>query len=189
MDWVLKHLQLLIAVAGAVAWWLKQRRQAQAGEATAPPAEATFADPELAERTRRIREDIQRKIAERSRPRVPPPPGAAKPAPLVSPAVLREAVRRQAEPATLSKAAAAQLEARRTAEILEQQAGLVEQLRQAAERKAATLRRSQFENQASGGEQAAALARGALGDDLRNPDALRRAFILREIIGPPVALR
>ena len=40
-------------------------------------------------------------------------------------------------------------------------------------------------------QEAAALAarRGAVLDDLRDADALRRAFVLREILGPPVALR
>jgi hypothetical protein len=31
--------------------------------------------------------------------------------------------------------------------------------------------------------------RGELMDDLRDPQALRRAFVLREVLGPPVALR
>ncbi len=194
MDWVLKHLQLIIAASGAVAWWLNQRKQAQATEAEAPHKEATFEDPELAERTRRIREEIQRKIAERAKAytQTPSPiqPSMVKPEPVAAvPPILREVVRRLPEPPTLTRAAASHLEAQRNAEILEQQVSLAEKLREATELKAAALRRIQFENQVSSGDHAAAVARGALGEDLRNPDSLRRAFILREIIGPPVGLR
>jgi len=32
-------------------------------------------------------------------------------------------------------------------------------------------------------------ARTVVLDDLRSPQALRRAFVLREVLGPPVALR
>jgi hypothetical protein len=110
---------------------------------------------------------------------------------VIPPPVIREVARRQPEPlpSPVTKAAAARLEAQKTATILEQQVALSEQLRQATELKVAALRRLQFENQISSGDQAADIARGALADDVRNPDALRRAFILREIIGPPVALR
>lgn len=186
MDWVLKHLQLIIAAAGAVAWWLNQRRQTQAADEPKPHPEVAFDDPELAERTRRIREEIQRKIEQRARAYTQQQPTAAEREPVTPPPIIREVVRRQVEP---QPSLAAHLEAQRTAEILEQQATLAEKLRQAAEMKAAAMRRMQYENQVSSGDQAAVVARGALGDDLRNPDALRRAFILREIIGPPVALR
>ena len=193
MDWALKHLQLIIAIAGAVAWWLNQRKQAQAGDAEAPKKEATFEDPDLAERTRRIREDIQRKIAERAKAYTQTPaapqPVVRKAEPVDAPPILREVARRPVEQPTLSRAATSHAEAQRNAEILEQQVALAEKLREATELKVAALRRMQFENQVSTGDQAAVVARGALGDDLRNPDSLRRAFILREIIGPPVGLR
>ncbi len=191
MDWVFDHLRLIIFAAGAIAWWLKQRKDAQSGDQVKPHKEVTFEDPDLAERTRRIREEIQRKIEERARAYTQPPPKITKsaPVPAVPLPVVREVVRRQPEPPPLSKAAVTHLDAQRTAEILEQQAAMAEKLRQAAEMKAAALRRIQYENQVSSGDQAAVVARGALGDDLRNPDSLRRAFILREIIGPPVSLR
>jgi hypothetical protein len=34
-----------------------------------------------------------------------------------------------------------------------------------------------------------AAARDRILGDLRDPEALRRAFVLREVLGPPVALR
>ena len=55
--------------------------------------------------------------------------------------------------------------------------------------KAAALRRTQFETNLSRDETQAAAVHTGLREDLTNPDALRRAFVLREILGPPVALR
>ncbi|MEI6105509.1 MAG: hypothetical protein WCR49_00730 [Opitutae bacterium] len=185
MDWVSEHLQLIIAIAGAVAWWLNQRKQqAQAGTEE-PDLEKNFEDPELAERTRRIREEIQRKIEQRSRGG----PSAPAAAPALPP-ILREVVVREPVAPVLSRSAQSHLEAQHTAEILEQQAALMEQLREAQELKAGALRRMQFETEVASKEEAAGAAvRSALGDDLRNPASLRRAFILREVLGPPVALR
>ncbi len=190
MNWVLDHLQLIIAAAGAVAWWLNQRRQEKA-EDVAPPPEVTFEDPELAERTQRIREEIQRKIEQRARTYTQSEsPAASVAEPSEPPLVVRDVFVRSSQPAPLSKAAVARLETQRTAEILEQQAAFTEQLRLATEMKAAALRRTQFETQISDKDEVAAVAvRNALGDDLRNPAALRRALILREVLGPPLALR
>ncbi len=198
MDWVFNHLQLIIAIAGAVAWWLSQRKAAETGDVSSSEGK-TFDDPELAERTRRIREEIQRKIEQRARsyPTEQPMRPRDEPAPRVDPElaglppILRELVEmHQPEPAKPTRAATSHLEAQRMAEMLEQQAALAEQLKQAQEMKAATQRRTQFETEvASKEEQAKVAVLGALGEDLRDPAALRRAIILREILGPPVALR
>ena len=188
MDWVSEHLQLIIAIAGAVAWWLNQRTKPEAGTEE-PNPDKGFEDPELAERTRRIREEIQRKIEQRARG-YPSAHEVAPPEPVVIPPVMREVVRREPGAPTLSRAAQSHVDAQRTAEILEQQAALMEQLRQAQEMKSAALRRTQFETEVASKEEAAVAAvRNALGEDLRNAAALRRAFILREVLGPPVALR
>src|SRR4051812_28778787 len=121
MDWVLNHLRLIIAAAGAVAWWLNQRKQARAAEQSQPHKEATFGDPDLAERTRRIREEIQRKIEQRAkayRESVPPAPAKEPAVP-----VTREIARRQpVEPPVIARPAQARAEAHRNAEILEEQA-------------------------------------------------------------------
>jgi hypothetical protein len=188
MDWVSEHLQLIIAIAGAVAWWLNQRHKPEAGTEE-PNPDKGFEDPELAERTRRIREEIQRKIEQRTRGH-PASQQAAPHEPMELPPILREELRREPVAPSLSRAAKSHLDAQRTAEILEQQAALMEQLRQAQEMKAAALRRTQFETEVASKEEAAVAAvRSALGDDLRNAASLRRAFILREVLGPPVALR
>ena len=186
MDWVFDHLQVIIAAAGAIAWWLNQRRK---GAEDAAPNEPTFEDPELAERTRRIREEIQRKIAERARgyanerPTIPRDQQPVEPPPIVREVVVTP-------PLPKLRTGMTHAEVQRQAEILEQQAALAEQLREAELMKAAALKRTEFE--AATADQTAAartLSRSTVLGDLRDPAALRRAFILREVLGPPVALR
>ncbi len=187
MDWVFDNLQVVIAVAGAIAWWLNQRRQGQTeGEETAAPPETTFDDPELAERTRKIREEIQRKIAERARGYPTEEPTLPLDVP-DEPPLVREVVVTQAPPLRRSRTA---LEAQRQAEILEEQATLAERLREAEQLKLAAQKRARYEAAtADHSNVARSLSRSTVLDDLHDPAALRRAFILREVLGPPVALR
>ena len=188
MNWVFDHLQLIIAIAGGIAWWLKQKKQAQSdGEVPPPAEERSFEDPELAERTRRIREEIQRKIEQRAKGYATEQPKPL-PAEPTAPPIMQEVVVTQASPRM--RMAPTRAEAQRQAEVLEQQAALAERLREAELMKAATLKRAEFE--AATADHAAAartLSRSTVLDDLRDPAALRRAFILREVLGPPLALR
>ena len=56
--------------------------------------------------------------------------------------------------------------------------------------KAAAQKRTEFEaTTADHSVEAQTATRSTILGDLRNPDALRRAFILREVLGPPLALR
>lgn len=188
MDWVFDHLQFIIAAAGAIAWWLNQRRQGQAdGEETVSPPETTFEDPELAERTRKIREEIQRKIAERARGYPNEQPTLPLDVP-DEPPLVREVVVTQAQP--MPRRGLTALEAQRQAEILEEQATLAERLQEAEQMKLAAQKRARYEAAtADHSNVARSLSRSTVLDDLRDPAALRRAFILREVLGPPVALR
>jgi hypothetical protein len=189
MDWVSDNLQIIIAAAGAIAWWLNQRRQGQAeGEETVSPPDTAFEDPELAERTRKIREEIQRKIAERARGYANEQPTIPRDE-LAEPPLVREVIVAQAPPMQ-RRSSTAHLEAQRQAEILEEQATLVEKLREAEQMKIAAQKRARYEAAtADHSNTARALSRSSVLDDLRDPAALRRAFILREVLGPPVALR
>ena len=64
MNWVQEHLQILIAAAAAIAYFLNSRRSARdENDETKRPVEQASA--EHAERTRRVQEEIRRKIAER----------------------------------------------------------------------------------------------------------------------------
>ena len=190
MNWVADHLQVIIALAGGVAWWLNKNRE-KSGDAEPPRVDKTFDDPELAERTRRIREEIQRKIDQRAKGYATEQPTRPQEMAIPPPLVRQvQAPLPRAETARAIRAAASHQEAQRTAEILEQQASLMEQVRLANEMKAASQRRTQFETEIGDKEEAAkSVVRSALGEDLRDPAALRRAFIMREMLGPPLALR
>lgn len=190
MDWVSEHLQLIIAIAGVVAWWLNQRKKPQADGAAEPPhQEKTFEDPELAERTRRIREEIQRKIEQRARGYAHEQPKPVRPETAELPPIIRE-IFAESPPAPVTPPAATRQEAQRQAEILEQQAALAERLQEARLMKAAAQKRTEFESTtADHTVEARTETRSTVLDDLRTPEALRRAFILREVLGPPVALR
>lgn len=200
LDWVTKHTFTLVIIAGVIAQLIKAIRGQKDTDEEAPPqpADRHFEDPELAERTRRIREDIQRKIEERRRTagdggysEAPPLPQTAsaesstysEPPPLV-----REvAVEQMPEPV---RASTPRLEQQRQAEILEQQAALAEKMRELELMKAAAVRRTEFEHATADTQvEQKVAARGALLGELRDAGALRRAFVLREVLGPPVALR
>ena len=75
-------------------------------------------------------------------------------------------------------------------EELERQRVLAEQLAALEAERAAARRRAE-EVAAAGAVRAAGVARAStrLGDDLRDPGALRRAVLLREVLGTPVGLR
>ena len=189
MDWILDHLWVLLAAAAAIAQMLAKKKRPEGAEDEASPREDTFADPLLAERTKKIREDIQRKIEERRRggalTRPEPPPEMAPESVRELPPVVQEVFtspRQQRETAD-------RVETERQAEMLEKQAALAEQLRQAQAMKAGAQKRAEFETRISDLDQTNDRSRGALVVELRDPAALRRAFVLREILGPPVALR
>ena len=90
MNWILEHLQLIIVVAGTIAYWINQRAREKAGQDAdydedgkpevrggpareLKPLSQDGSDPEADERVRRIQEEIRRKIAERRGQPVPPP--------------------------------------------------------------------------------------------------------------------
>ncbi|SDS29392.1 hypothetical protein [Opitutus sp. GAS368] len=188
MDWVFNHLQLIIAIAGAIGWWLSQRKQVRAGDEAPPPEQRGFEDPELAERTRRIREEIQRKIEQRAKGYATEQPRLPRAETAEPPPVVREVVITRAAPEM--RRGMSQAEAQQQTEILAQQATLADKLREAELMKAAALKRTEFEAATADHSVAArTLSRSTVLDDLRDPAALRRAFILREVLGPPVALR
>jgi hypothetical protein len=203
MEWIQDNLQIIIAAAAAVAYWLNQRRQAQMGDGeedrTESPQRDFNADPEEAERTRRIQEEIRRKIAERAGggpisvplPAPEPPPlfrtETSAPRPVAAPLPQREFTR-QAEAAPLRPPPTFQASA---AAILERQQQIEEQMREleaarkAAQRRAASVAANTavFAPAAASGRNSGLLA------DLHGARNLRRAIVLREILGPPVGLR
>jgi hypothetical protein len=143
MDWILDHLFTLIIIAGVVSQLIsaiRNRNRNRDQHPSAAPEERTFDDPDLAERTRKIREEIQRKIAERQRAargeHVPRPVPEYEEDEVVTtstyeepPPIVREVVITRPEPPPM-RVPTSRLEAERSAEILEQQHAMQEQLRQ-----------------------------------------------------------
>jgi hypothetical protein len=180
MDWVFDHLQILILVAVAVAGILKQLKKVP--EAGSGGRSASIG-PEAEERTRRIQEEIRRRVMERrGLAPVAPRPGEeeeeARPFP-PAPPMIEEIRPVRVEP---SPDATALAEARIAAELKRQQE-MLERVR-ALE----ATQRSRAAVVAAAAVKATEPAEGRL-PDLRSRGGLRRAILLREILGPPVGLR
>jgi hypothetical protein len=206
MDWISEHvLQIIIALAVAIAGFLNNRKKEKSGE----PAdydgdgvpdnrpgqfEPQGMDMDEAERTRRVQEEIRRKIAER-RGQPVPPLVAPRPVAQPIPEVIKRRFETPATPPPLPSKAAQAAQAARDEEVLERQRELETQLRvlearraehkrQAAEAaaplSAATAYRTAGATKASGADVLA---------DLRAPGGARRAWILREVLGTPAGLK
>jgi hypothetical protein len=217
VEWVLDHLQFVIAIVVIVAYVLNNMRRRAGGredvgrDETGGGAPPPVIDAEENERTRRIQEEIRRRILARQRGEsgsVQPPPlpveeereieepewleegprpqaGRPPPMPMAFPSAPREPV---AEAARSMDAA--------TVEILEQQRLLAQQLE--ALRAARALGSAAVPPlpaaayTAAGSAAAAAAAAGlrrAVRADLAGRGGLRRAIILREILGEAPGLK
>jgi hypothetical protein len=207
MDWI----QILFVAAGVIAYWLNQRAREKAGEEAdydgdgiperraaqqreLAPTSRDGTDPEQAERVRRIQEEIRRKIAERRGEAAPPPPMPV-PGPVVvmeREPVFRETPRQPATPPPLRPDAFAHDDSA----SLERQRKLVEEMER-LDRQRRETRRLADTTFATQRQTAAAMAAApravggmpSLAAELRNPRALRRAMVLREVLDKPVALR
>ncbi|MFO1448668.1 MAG: hypothetical protein U1F61_10970 [Opitutaceae bacterium] len=218
MDWILDHLQILVFFAGIIAYWINQRRREKAGESAdydgdGIPETPTVRrkldpnepDPEEAERTRKIQEQIRRKISERlngeAEPAGPPPlvpvpsTGQARtpsPDPTTAPRPASEGpipdvIRRVFEPARDTEA-----EARHAAEraawerqrLLQAQLATLEAQRQAELTQAASVRSLAIE-----AETRKEVSPSNWIAELRGAKNLKRAVVLREVLGTPAGLR
>ena len=207
MKFLLDNPWIVVVIAGLVAQVLKGLRSAKTPEdGGAPPRAGTAFDPDEAERARRIREEIRRKIIARRggepgpEPEPPLPvsrsPEATPPVrgfPSDLPEVIREVMAPKpppAKPPPVAAATASREEQLFAAEETERQRSLEKQLLGASGLLESAERRVAFEQSTADTQPAAqALLRAGLLEELRDPDALRRAFLLREVLGPPLALR
>jgi hypothetical protein len=191
MDWVLEHLRLIIIVGGAIAYWMNQRRKAKEEQETArtltsTPLAQTQVNDEAA-RVRRIQEEIRRKIQERAaggmQKRQPLPEAQAQPTP---PPLVPKA---QSEPDAYAQSPEGQLAAS-DREVLEQQQ-LAAKFKELEEKRREHMGKAEvFAEKTAEGMAASDVAVGGSPlADLRNPTSVRRAIILREVLGPPVGLR
>lgn len=210
MNWILDHIQFAIAAAAAFAYWVNQMKGRARGGKDAAPMERRFeparADADDLERTRRIQDEIRRKIAERRGVAAPPPPAPAQAAerslapPIVAPRPvagqeggLRE--RLETKLAQMQAREQARVAARDRRRQLEAQMRSIEADKLVAQRRAAEITlAARVETRAAATTQTAAdtlAARHSRAwlDDLRDPQSARRAMVLREVLGPPVGLR
>lgn len=191
MDWILDNIRLIVIVGGAIAYWLNQRRKAKEEEEAArtmAPAQPKTQAGEDAERTRRIQEEIRRKIRERAGGATSPT-AAPPPIPEASPLSTRE----RPKGAAYVEPSVEQQEQTVAADqaMLERQQQLAAKLRELQQQ------RREHDRPAEVFAEKTALAMSASGTsilgsplaDLRNPTAVRRAIILREVLGTPVGLR
>jgi hypothetical protein len=212
VDWVFDNLQVILVVAGVIAYWVNQRRREKAGEEADYDGDGIpenrpvrkdldGQDPEADDRARRIQEEIRRKILERrgegvpdAPPPLPSPTPAPTPDPMRSPPpvaggslgdLLRRAIEEVRDPEAESRAAAEQAARERQRQMLEQMREL--------EVQAQTAREEQIALRAAASARAfpaqRVRSRSALAAELRDPETLRRAILFREVLGPPVGLR
>lgn len=151
------------------------------GENSPSPRQPDAYDSAMAERTRRIQEEIRRKIAERRGTTVITPAPAAEN--MAEPPMVYRA-EPPVEPTFIAASAA----------ILERQKQLSDQMRALELARATEVRRALAVNTAAttASNSETGMLAGARSDllaDLQAPASLRRAFVLREILGAPVGLR
>ena len=205
MRWFLEHIQVVIAVAGIIAWWVNQRHREKEGQSAdydgdGIPERNPGAEPYDDDQARRVREDIRRKIAER-RGLATPPALAPEPAPVVPmPASREEApppvfqdplqdmlkeLQRRLAPAMEPAAPPPEPEIDRAA--LERQQEIEARYRELEARRARTLAQAEairIERPSTPASHAA----GWLAE-LRDAKNIRHAIIARELLGPPAGLR
>ena len=183
MDWVLDHLQVLIFVAIAVTAVMQRMKRAAGGAESRPTAPM---DQEEEARTRQIQEEMRRRRLERGG--LPPSDAparetASEPPPFPAAPPLIEEVR----PVRLEPPREAAAEARESARViaeLKRQQELAERVRELD-----AARRTQATIAAESARTALASAADRPLPELRSHAGLRRAILLREVLGPPVGLR
>ncbi len=223
MRWILENVQVVIVIAGAIAYWLNQRQRIKRGlppvdEDGQPipqnhPKQASFEETDDAERTRRIQDEIRRKISERraeSGPSsAPQPPPVTIPAPArreaTPPPVFQDPVQEMMKelqrrfvpvpdaPAP-ARAPVASTQAEGERETLTRQRELQEKLEVLEAQQRVTRQRvADIKATDAAAATSAESTRQATADrwltDLRDPETARHAIVLREIIGTPVGLR
>jgi len=207
MDWILDNLRIIIFVAAAIAYWLNQTRKGWA----ASEEEDTRGDPDRrqpslpqhdgdqADRVRQIQEEIRRKIAERRAAEREPtgrpawmeaeetPSAYEPPAP---PPLPTPAPTRAQQPAPVAAFSSDEDSA-----ALARQQRLFDQLDEANRaRAAAKVKLDEVWDRPSVSAAKRSAARRldpslSVRETLRDRAALRRAWVLREVLEKPVGLR
>lgn len=209
LDWILERLPVVIFVVVFIAQILRGFFKTRGAKVEPPPRHDEL---EQDRRTREIQEEIRRKIAERraggrtvepaqreeheERPQPPvvqrdPTAIPDMPEPLKRMLEqLEKKVQPRSEPPVVTTPPMLE---RNRAEVerqerLAEEIRVLEEARATAARRAASIAAKKSEEARSHGALRSA-ARGRLLDDLHDPESLRRAFVLKEVLGTPVGLR
>lgn len=203
MEWIFEHLQILVFIGVGIAYWIKQSSKASSSagqdrETRGP--DRHYAPPPVADdpdaRVREIQAEIRRKIAERraaaqGRQERPADPALETPPPVpqvrtvAPPPPLPEPVRagQNAEDSEGDFAGGLKLQQRLADQLAEAERARVESRRKLAE---------VWQTPAVAAAAAAPARRDApstVRGTLRDRAALRRAWVLREVLDKPVGLR
>ena len=211
MDWILDHLQLLIVIAGSIAYYFNQRSrlkqglppQDEDGNVLGGPTPGAF-DPagmeaEEARRTQELREELRQKREQRERGlQAPQPPSLPIPAPARTenaprPVVfdpmaemMRELTRRMTPEVQPQPQPQPQRAPLVDQEALTRQRDLAEKLRNLEDAERGVRRRAEAIRSQEADTRAAA---APVFEGLRTPAELRRAILCAEILGKPLSLR
>lgn len=199
MNWVFDNIQLIIVVASTIAWWLTQRKQAEAppeDPMERPGRQPIEFEQDDSDAARQVRERMRRLREQRGLTRedeqVPPLPQRPQPSVENIPPVLRELMgipEPKPQPVVPPPVPRIDHGARMAAQMRE-----LENQRRESEATAAKVRAQTVSRQKQWSRPAAARRTGSLDDrdflaTLRDPRSARRAIILREVLGKPIALR
>jgi hypothetical protein len=180
MDWILNNLQVLIVIAIAVTAIVQKLKKAAQGEGGERPAATT--PEEERERTRRIQEELRRKIMERrGLPSTKPGGEEGREFPAAPPMIEEVRPYQVKPPAEVAEAIAdarIAAELKRQQEMMDRVRALEADMRSKA-MVAASVPVAPDVTESS----------GRLTTDLQSRSGLRRAMVLREVLGPPIALR
>lgn len=206
LKWIFEHLGIVIFLVIFLSQIFRAVLRSKKAQAE---HESTQGGDAEARRTREVQEQIRRRIAERRGGNVPaelPPPMGQEAPPVARPQTTQlpepfggplgrmlEELQRRAQPAPAAPPPVLRVPVRNTAEV-ERQEQLAEELRLLEEQRTLTRRRAahlaaEKKAEAESEEALRATARGHVVGDLKDPQSLRRAFVLREVLGTPVGLR
>jgi hypothetical protein len=204
-DWLLERIGLVIFVLLLVAQMVRGLFKTKQEN---PPAQAKPDELEQQRRTQEIQEEIRRRRAERrGAPAPAEPPPLARREPPAQPTPRRTETTQMPEPfggplrrvlqeferEARPQPVPAPIVERRNAELarqeqLAEQMRVLEESQMLAKRRATQMAATTYtESQSERGLRS--VERAKVLDDLRDPAALRRAFVLREVLGTPVGLR
>ena len=198
VTWLLGNREAMVGVFMLVAWLFRSSGLAKDKAKEAKPKQNLEEDSEALERTRRIQEEVRRKINERKNAPIPQPaslPSERVPAPPViaprpiatSPADIFGELfeRREVEPVK-NDSFDLELEASlKRQQELEEKMRALELAAKKTEEAAAKMRQPEVVQPTAKASQNT----NQWIQELRDPALARKAIVLREILNPPVALR